>query len=99
RRPCPPPRPRKQDKGADRRQGGAPRGEPDRRGGREPDLDDRPGQAEQEDRKPELEVGDAPSRHPDRSEAEWRDLIIFGRRMRRSLRYASLREAPGGVTG
>jgi hypothetical protein len=38
------------------------------------------------------------SRHPDRSEAEWRDLI-FVEYMNRSLRFASLRSASVGMTG
>jgi hypothetical protein len=38
------------------------------------------------------------TRHPDRSEAEWRDLF-FIRHMNRSLRFASLRSGPVGMTG
>jgi hypothetical protein len=38
-----------------------------------------------------------PSRHPDRSEAEWRDLF-FVEHMNRSLHCASLRSAPVGMT-
>jgi hypothetical protein len=37
------------------------------------------------------------NRHPDRSEAEWRDLLIV-QRMNRSLHFASLRSASVGMT-
>jgi hypothetical protein len=37
------------------------------------------------------------TRHPDRSEAEWRDLV-FVEHMNRSLHSASLRSAPVGMT-
>src|SRR3984893_1187602 len=40
----------------------------------------------------------SPEVHPDRSEAEWRDLL-FVKDMIRSLRFASLRSAPVGMTG
>src|ERR1700760_896629 len=40
------------------------------------------------------------SRHPDRSEAEWRDLFFAdSERMNRSLHCAARRSAPVGMTG
>jgi hypothetical protein len=35
----------------------------------------------------------------ERSEAQWRDLFLSMRRQNRSLDYASLRDAPLGMTG
>jgi hypothetical protein len=39
------------------------------------------------------------NRHPERSEAEPRDLLLGCFRLNRSLHYAALRAAPVGMTG
>jgi hypothetical protein len=40
-----------------------------------------------------------PNRHPERSEAEPRDLLLGCFHLNRSLHYAALRAAPVGMTG